>query len=285
MTATVTRDDLRTNYSKLGTALIERLYGDDFLSLSGEESSDRMIELAGISAGSRVLDVGSGVGGPALHLAEKTGCTITGVDIIEWNVEEANNRSAARGLAGKAGFQVGDATALPFADASFDTVWSPDAWCLALPAITSVELEGRRVWIRGWLYECSGALDNPVPVILLDTDLPLNAPEDRRITDRLYGGDQAYRVKQEAVLGIGGVRMLAALGLEIERKVGLAELLRPGVSPRHLHVRGKPHGALRVLRRLSSLPIARAHGAVQQDPVELRNVPSGLQAFGAAKAA
>jgi Glucan phosphorylase len=43
-----------------------------------------------------------------------------------------------------------------------------------------------------------------VPVLLLDTDLHENAPEDRRITDTLYGGDQTYRFKQEIVLGIGG---------------------------------------------------------------------------------
>src|SRR5690606_20255607 len=53
------------------------------------------------------------------------------------------------------------------------------------------------------------------PVILLDTDLPENAPEDRRITDHLYGGDAAYRLKQEIVLGIGGVRMLEALGFRV----------------------------------------------------------------------
>ncbi len=94
--------------------------------------------------------------------------------------------------------------------------WNPEAWCTPLPSIASVELEGRRVWIRAWLYECSGALGNPVPIILLDTDFVLNNEEDRKISGRLYGGDKAYRVKQEAVLGIGGVRMLAALGLDIE---------------------------------------------------------------------
>jgi starch phosphorylase len=50
---------------------------------------------------------------------------------------------------------------------------------------------------------------------LLDTDLPENRPEDREITHYLYGGDDRYRLIQEAVLGIGGVRMLYALGFDI----------------------------------------------------------------------
>ncbi len=71
------------------------------------------------------------------------------------------------------------------------------------------------MWIRGWLYEVEGHLGASVPVILLDTDLAENADEDRRLTDSLYGGSDAYRLKQEAVLGIGGVRMLAALGFQV----------------------------------------------------------------------
>jgi len=54
-----------------------------------------------------------------------------------------------------------------------------------------------------------------VPVRLLDTRLDENEPADRTITDRLYGGDEAYRLKQEIVLGIGGERVLHALGFEI----------------------------------------------------------------------
>jgi starch phosphorylase len=52
-----------------------------------------------------------------------------------------------------------------------------------------------------------------VRLYLLDTDIPLNPPEDRRITDRLYGGDNEHRLRQEIVLGIGGMRALAELGI------------------------------------------------------------------------
>jgi starch phosphorylase len=52
-------------------------------------------------------------------------------------------------------------------------------------------------------------------VILLDSNVAENSPADRTITDCLYGGDDTYRLKQEIVLGIGGVRMLEALGFQI----------------------------------------------------------------------
>lgn len=93
--------------------------------------------------------------------------------------------------------------------------WNPADWCIPLPVLTAIELEGRQVWIRPWLYGCSGALENQVPVILLDTDLDQNHPADREITDRLYGGDATNRLKQEAVLGIGGLRVLRALGFTL----------------------------------------------------------------------
>ena len=56
-----------------------------------------------------------------------------------------------------------------------------------------------------------------MPIIFLDTDVEGNELEDRGITDFLYGGDQRYRLKQEIVLGIGGVRMLDTLGFKVRK--------------------------------------------------------------------
>jgi Glucan phosphorylase len=53
-----------------------------------------------------------------------------------------------------------------------------------------------------------------VNVYLLDTDIPENNPEDRRITAELYGGDLEMRMRQEIMLGIGGVKALTALGIQ-----------------------------------------------------------------------
>jgi starch phosphorylase len=94
--------------------------------------------------------------------------------------------------------------------------WDPSAWASPLQTTTAVSIEGREVWIRPWLHCFTCPLGRCIPVILLDTDLEANAPEHRRITDSLYGGDTAYRLKQEIVLGVGGVRVLRALGFEIK---------------------------------------------------------------------
>lgn len=75
-----------------------------------------------------------------------------------------------------------------------------------------IEIEGREVQVRAWKYEVKGIGGAVVPVFFLDTDIEQNAGQDRTITDHLYGGDQHYRLCQEMVLGVGGVRMLRALG-------------------------------------------------------------------------
>ena len=92
--------------------------------------------------------------------------------------------------------------------------WKPEAWAETLPAKVSVTIDGRAVWIGGWLYVVEG-IGGGQPVVLLDTDLPENDPRDRLLTHYLYGGDRTYRLCQEIVLGIGGVRMLDALGFRV----------------------------------------------------------------------
>ena len=76
----------------------------------------------------------------------------------------------------------------------------------------SVSIDGRPVVIRPWKCEVKGVGGSNVPVYSLDTNLPENAEWDRTLTHFLYGGDQHYRLCQEAILGIGGVRILRSLG-------------------------------------------------------------------------
>jgi starch phosphorylase len=90
--------------------------------------------------------------------------------------------------------------------------WDVQKFCRELPARAQVNIEGRSVQLRAWQYTVNGVSDHAVPVLLLDADLPENSEWDRALTDHLYGGDAHYRLCQEIVLGIGGVRMLRALG-------------------------------------------------------------------------
>ena len=75
----------------------------------------------------------------------------------------------------------------------------------------SVTLENRKVELRAWRYTVKGVRGYEVPVYFLDADLPSNEERDRALTGQLYGGDPFYRLSQEVLLGVGGVRMLRAL--------------------------------------------------------------------------
>ena len=95
--------------------------------------------------------------------------------------------------------------------------WEPSLAARLLDAKIAVPIEGRAVWVGAWLYVHEGELGAREPVLLLDTDFAENEPRDREITHHLYGGDDAYRLKQEIVLGIGGARLLQALGFKIRK--------------------------------------------------------------------
>lgn len=90
--------------------------------------------------------------------------------------------------------------------------WDPSRLMTRLQQKVSVKIQDREVKIQAWQYNCKSLTGGCVPIIFLDTNVEGNSCEDRRITDFLYGGDHSYRLKQEIVLGVGGVRMLAALG-------------------------------------------------------------------------
>ena len=81
-----------------------------------------------------------------------------------------------------------------------------------LPTTTTVNIEGRDVKLRVWLYQYRGIGGYIVPVFFLDSNLEENSEFDRSITKYLYGGDNKYRLAQEIILGIGGIRILEALG-------------------------------------------------------------------------
>lgn len=90
--------------------------------------------------------------------------------------------------------------------------WPIEQFCQEQSPRVDVVIEGRVLHVRAWRYAVKGASGHEVPVFLLDTDLPENSEWDRTLTHHLYGGDKWYRLCQEIILGIGGVRMLRALG-------------------------------------------------------------------------
>jgi starch phosphorylase len=119
-------------------------------------------------------------------------------------------------------------------------VWVPEACLRPLPARIEVSIERRTVGVKGWRYDIVGSSGWVIPLVLLDTNVPENADSDRRLTDWLYGGDDRYRLAQEVVLGVGGVRMLQALGhIDIEKlhlneghaSLAALELLRGAQQP------------------------------------------------------
>jgi starch phosphorylase len=134
-------------------------------------------------------------------------------------------------------------------------------------------LQNRQVQVRAWRFDVVGTTGHIVPVFLLDTDVEGNDPWDRKLTDHLYGGDTYYRLCQEAILGLGGIALLRALG----------------VKPEVYHM-NEGHAALLTIglleERLGSRPLSEAtdtdRAAIRQRCVFTTHtpVPAGHDQFG-----
>ncbi|MCL5800962.1 MAG: alpha-glucan family phosphorylase, partial [Gammaproteobacteria bacterium] len=158
--------------------------------------------------------------------------------------------------------------------------WDPSRWATPLTAAVAVQIETRNVWVFGWLYILEGHMGGQVPVILLDTNLEINQAEDRDITRHLYGGDAPYRLKQEVVLGIGGARMLQALGFEVRQYhmneghsalLALELLRRYAYSPEGLRPGESPYNMPRVREQCNfttHTPVEAGHDQFPYDLVQ-----------------
>jgi len=130
-------------------------------------------------------------------------------------------------------------------DASGQQSESPESWNPAeklqlLSATAQITLEDRPVHLRAWRYVVRGISGHGIPIYFLDTDLAENDPTARTLTDTLYGDGHHYRLSQEAVLGLGGLEILEALGHRALRIYHLNEghsaLLALGLLERQLRL-------------------------------------------------
>lgn len=151
----MTVDLYNTTYRNLATDVHEQVrratYDEDFGQSSWVTGAEyrRLFEVLGLKPDDRVLDVGSGSGGPALFLARVAGCRVTGIDINEAGVQAGGEQARAAGLSERVQFQHVDVSKpLPFADAAFDALVCMDVLC-HLPARARIFAEWQRVLAPG----------------------------------------------------------------------------------------------------------------------------------------
>jgi len=153
-----------------------------------------------------------------------------------------------------------------------DVPWNPETLPSADQTIV-LRLQNRDITLRAWRFDVVGVTGHVIPVFLLDADVEGNDPWDRKLTDHLYGGDTYYRLCQEAILGLGGIHLLHAMGCQPEvchMNEGHASLLTIGLLE----------------ARLAPSPLSAATGsdaeAIRQQCVFTTHtpVPAGHDQFG-----
>ena len=120
------------------------------LEVASTRLTDRLTGMLTINPGDRLLDIGCGIGTPAMRLATAHDIEAVGISIAQGQVERANGRAAEAGLADRVSFQYADAMELPFPDESFDIVWAmeslhhmPDRWHVVREAARVLRPGGR----------------------------------------------------------------------------------------------------------------------------------------------
>jgi len=107
---------------------IQDILYPDHWHMGAEEAIDIMASKAGLRPDMLVLDAGCGIGGPARYLAQKYGCKVIGLNISQYQIDYACQKTKAEGLEERVEYRVGSYLDMPFGDGTFDLVWSQDAF-------------------------------------------------------------------------------------------------------------------------------------------------------------
>lgn len=151
--------------------------------IGGQAATLELAQLAGMGAGMRVLDVGSGLGGPARTLAQHYGCKITGLDLTEEFCQVATMLTKLCGMQEDVLFKHGNALAMPFGDSAFDLVWTQQAG-MNIEDKLRLYQEAHRVLAAGGRLVFQEVLRGPVTPLHLpvpwarDADLSFLLPPD-----------------------------------------------------------------------------------------------------------
>ncbi len=173
---------------------------DEFHS-GGRESTRELARLAGLTPGLQLLDLGSGVGGPARTLAGDFGCDVTGLDLTAEFCRAAEMLTARVGMSDRVRFRQGNALAMPFADASFDVAWSQNA-IMNIEDKAALAREIARVLRPGGLFAFEAVLAGPVgsphyPVFWADTPGISHLVSPTLLNDLLTGAGLRARVWED----------------------------------------------------------------------------------------
>ena len=131
----------------------------------GREATRGLAQLAGLRQGMHVLDVGSGVGGPARTLAAEFGCRVAGLDLTEEFCKAAEMLTARLGLDGEVEFRHGSALDMPFEDDSFDAVWTQNT-LMNIENKERLFVEVHRVLKPGGLFALQSLMEGPTPGVI-----------------------------------------------------------------------------------------------------------------------
>lgn len=148
--------------------LLEALWGEGYLSPGGDEETAMVVDGVELR-GRSVLDIGSGTGGCAFLLASMGPSSVTGIDVESAVVDKANATAAARGLDGTVRFVAVEPGPLPFADGTFDVVFSKDS-IVHIADKHALAAEIARVLVPGGVFVCSDWMkgdDSPKSAALL----------------------------------------------------------------------------------------------------------------------
>ena len=217
-----------------GSDFARMLLGDSFHP-GGTRLTERLGELLALTSQSQVLDVASGRGTSAFHLAKTFGCKVTGIDLSEENVRLAAVETSQWGLTGQVSVQLGDAERLPFGDETFDAIVCECAFC-TFPSKPIASKEFYRVLKPSGQLGLSDLTRAEAAIPGLEGLLSWIAcigdalPAERYVAILQEAGFQVRRTEDHSDALVEMVRQIQAKLLGAEIMAGLKKIDLPGVD-------------------------------------------------------